>query len=166
MKHDPLPLVPTTISSSFAGARNDWLNAFGHLELETRKCLVRVAGKDSDRGTPLSQRLCTLAGTPASPRCSKVDAAKLSALKEACEPLLRLRASIVHSVMAEGYLGAEPVAFFQNLADVTANVPVFTVLTAQEFERTRKDVLTLARQFAAISPSSRLRPETAAAGGP
>ena len=165
MKHIASTVFDASVISSFAVARSDWLNAIARLELEIGACLARVSG-GCERGMTLSQRLNALAAIKPSHRCSKADVEKLASLKNECEPLLRLRASIVHSEMMEGCLGTEPVAFFQNVADARAGIPLYAVLTAAEFERTQKAIRALAQKFAAISPSSPPPPKKAAAGGP
>ena len=157
----------TRPSQSFATARNDWLNAFARLELEIGRCIHRVSETSEERGRPLAQRLKTLAATKASPRCSKAETSRLPDLCAASEQLLSLRASLVHSIMVEGRRENEPVAFFQNVSEALAQTTLYHVFSNEDFERTRKEVTTLAATFArfprACAPP---RPKPGAAAGP
>jgi hypothetical protein len=168
MTHQPQPSAfATNNDPSFAQLRNDWLNAFARLELEVRRCIQQVTGEPYERGTALGQCLKSLAGSKASASCSKALIAKLPELCAACRKVLHLRATIVHSAMVEGRRDNQPVALFQNLEDALAGTRTYTVLNAVDFDRTRKELLSLQQRFAEYTRASAPpQPKPAEAAGP
>jgi hypothetical protein len=50
--------------------------------------------------------------------------------------------------MVEGRRENEPVAFFQNVSEALAQTTLYHVFSTEDFERTRKEVTTLAATFA------------------
>ncbi|HYG29832.1 MAG TPA: hypothetical protein VD887_06425 [Allosphingosinicella sp.] len=135
----------------FGRLRNDWLNSFARLELEICNSLSRLSGERFSKNKPLSQRVDELASLKPSPTCSHAAAAKLKDLAADCERLSSMRASIVHSVMVEGRRMGTPAALFQNVFEAARDVPIYLVMTVDDFISTRQAVVRLTQQLKALS---------------
>ena len=135
----------------FACARSDWLDDFSQLELAVRKCEERFNPARFPRGTPLSQRLPALAALKPSSSCSNDTLERLQKAVRACEAFLPLRASIVHSTLKTGKRGKSKVAIFQNSCDAVHGVPLYAVMTEEDFVRTGRVLRGLASEFTGLS---------------
>lgn len=110
------------------------IDEFARLELAVGLCLVRLDRPSNSRKATFGQRVAELSKAKPSPRLSKAKAEALGTLAPDCEPLQRLRASVVHGVMEPGFRNGEPVAFFRNVADLIGNEAICHVLTHSEFQ--------------------------------
>jgi hypothetical protein len=134
-------------SPEFAEARNAWLDGFSQLEIAVRKFENRLCTAPAPRGTPLSQRLATLALAKPTSGCSEVAVQQLQKLVRECEKLLPLRATIVHSTMTLGRRDQSEVAIFQNSYDAANDIPLVAMLTQGDFARLGKRLRRLAHGF-------------------
>jgi hypothetical protein len=147
--------------------RNEYLDLLADLETE----LFRVGKKAQcslSETASLHQRLESLGKAKPSPQLSTSNATKLKEMVAGIDGHLRIRNSIVHSVMTVGSNGASDAAIFQNATDRSAGHPFFLILTVRDFS----DYFALIRGFIRVCkqiitpPSSQLQPSQAATAGP
>jgi hypothetical protein len=113
--------------------RSRLVDEFARLELAVNRCLGALGRMPDPRKTSFGQSVTELSKAKRSPLLSKAKASALGTLARDCEPLQRLRASIVHGVMEPGSRSGEAVACFRNIADIVGNEMVCHVLTEAEF---------------------------------
>lgn len=128
----------TGSGDQFAAMRSDWLDSFAKLELAAWKCLDLLSGTPQPADWSMAQRLQKLRSLAPGPHLSKDAAAEAMKLADRVQPVLKLRAMIVHASMTTGVHNGEPAAFFQNVKDAAGGMPVFLILNAKLLRDTRQ----------------------------
>jgi hypothetical protein len=136
---------------TFAVQRSAWLNSFAALELAIWECLARLSDCEHPSGLTVGQRLEKLKNLKPSPRLRTAAAVDAKRLAQECEPLLTVRASLVHGVMEHGYKAGTPVAFFYNVRDVIQRNHCCLVMTTDDLETTQASVERLTRTLSGLS---------------
>lgn len=137
----------------FASARSDWLDRFSRLEVSVMRCADQFSSKPLPRGMPLSQRLARITSLTTSSAGSPEVLKKLQMLADECLELLPRRATIIHSTMKVGKCDGTDVALFQNGVDVAANLPVYVVMTEEDFVVDQRVLQSLTDRFSSLLPN-------------
>jgi hypothetical protein len=134
-------------SSTFERLRSEWIDAFARIEISVAKCLGQFCRGITSCRTPFSQRVDALAKAKPGPHLSKKNAALLGGLPNELAPLMQMRSSIVHSVMVYGERDGTPAAWFRNVLDCPEDRPFFLVMTAEDFSRSKKELIEVSQRL-------------------
>jgi hypothetical protein len=126
--------------ADFCTLRSRFIDAFARLELAVRLCLHALDSAASPRKTTFTQCVTELSKTKPSAKLSTGKATSLATLAQDCEPLQRLRASVVQGVMETGLKNGEQIALFRNVADILSNNLICHVLTVSDFRKKIEDL--------------------------
>ena len=147
--------------------RSEFIDEFARLETAVGRRLQKVRIPFEVRKYGFDQMVKKLADAKPSPTLSKANAADLRRLQKDCEPLQRLRASIVHGVMEIAKTtDGETLAIFRNAADVIDPTDECYALTRDRLRQHIDDLATIRRRVEGLTASSPPRPKPAAAAGP
>jgi len=158
---------PSADEKAFCALRSALIDEFARLEIAVGRCLARLDLGVDARKVCFDQRLTRLSNAkPCPPQLSSARAKALASLAQDCDPLQRIRASVVHSVMGLGTRDGEPVAFFCNVADAVGDDPVSLILTAAGFDECIKALKAMKRRVETASTFFATLPKPGAAAGP
>jgi hypothetical protein len=132
--------------------RSRWLDAFAALEIEVCKWMIYFECDQDARTTSLSTRLAHLGKVKQSSKLSTNQVPVLAELAKSFASVLATRASLAHGVLVQGTKGTEPAALFHNAADAAHGLPIFLVLTNEDFEASLQDVRRLATKVRDFKP--------------
>jgi hypothetical protein len=137
MTVQPAPDQFTETLHDFRHERSDWIDGFARFEAMVRKLWMALECSSSDpRKVPLSVCLNDLRKAEPSQKMPKDRIVVLRRTINRCEPLLQIRASIVHGVMVSGRMNDEPVAMFHNALDRAQDSPYYLVMAGNDWRRT------------------------------
>lgn len=118
---------------------------------------------------PLGQKLKELAKLKASPTLPKATMTKLAQIVSELEPLLEVRADIVHSLRRIINFDGQTAALYLNASQAAENYPKARVMTLAQHDKLVSEIKRQNDALAALEPKpqpSPPRPAPAAAAGP